>query len=211
MVFTVTHMGTKKATRLKPYFSSILCALFKEHPKPVSYHKMMSLLQKHNLSCPDETRMHRKVSDLRRFLSQVCPGTEKLIINTRGIGYSLPLFLRPPDLFQVVKTAHIPNSQVEKIIHNIKNLISLSANLSLKCNIIKKDDAFVLERKTVLQNIDSMLKTYEQQSKDLLAALKLHETDFYSIRIEYALAKIKTYIALARISDFPITKELWLE
>jgi hypothetical protein len=43
------------------------------------------------------------------------------------------------------------------------------------------------------------------------AELRLHPVDFLYIRIEFILAKLKTYFGLARISEFSITKEQWLE
>ena len=42
-------------------------------------------------------------------------------------------------------------------------------------------------------------------------ALKFHEADFLRIRIEFTLSKLKTYIGLARVSEFSITKKQWLE
>lgn len=39
----------------------------------------------------------------------------------------------------------------------------------------------------------------------------LHEADFTALRIGYLLAKLKTYVGLARISEYPISEAQWLD
>ena len=97
LVFKVSSNEVNKETRLKPYFSHILSALFAGHPQPVSYEEITNILKYNQLACPDETRLHRKVSDLRIFLAKFHPGLDRLISNTRGVGYSLPLHFKDPE------------------------------------------------------------------------------------------------------------------
>ena len=50
-----------------------------------------------------------------------------------------------------------------------------------------------------------------KQRKKLFSELRCHPADFIAIRLEFTLAKLKTYLGLARVSEFSITKEQWLE
>ena len=83
LVFKVSSDEVNKETRLKPHFSQILTALFSGHPQPVSYKEITNILRCNQLACPDETRLHRKVSELRIFLAKFHPGLDHLISNTR--------------------------------------------------------------------------------------------------------------------------------
>lgn len=86
-----------------------------------------------------------------------------------------------------------------------------SIELSKKCSIIKADDDFILQRKTVHANLEHLLENHEKQKNKIYAELRLHSADFIYIRLEFLLAKLKTYLGLARISEFSITKDQWLE
>jgi hypothetical protein len=39
----------------------------------------------------------------------------------------------------------------------------------------------------------------------------MHEADFIFLRIQYLLAKLKTYVGLARISEYAISHAQWLD
>ena len=82
---------------------------------------------------------------------------------------------------------------------------------SKRCHIIKIDGYFILQRKPVHSEIETLLKAYKSQQSKLHAALRLHPADFLHVRLEFFLAKFKTYLGLARVSEFSVTKEQWLE
>lgn len=210
-LFKVVSDEINKQTRLKPYFSAILLALFSKHPEPVSYAMITSILQSNNITCPDETRLHRKVSELRSFLSRFCPGLNQIISNTRGIGYSLPLHFRDPELTTSLASNKISNKKFQDIILKFQDYITYSLSLSKKCDIVRSEAGFVLQRKPVHLEIEQLLEQYDKQSKKLLTELRFHPADFIIIRLEFTLAKLKTYLGLARISEFSISKEQWLE
>jgi hypothetical protein len=52
-----------------------------------------------------------------------------------------------------------------------------------------------------------VISTAESRLKEI----HTHESDFFGIRIQYLLSKLRTYIGLARISEYPITKVQWLD
>lgn len=211
LVFRISSDESKKETRLKPYFSEILVALFKSHPQPLSYEMMTNILRNNKLVCPDETRLHRKVSELRSFLSKFYPGMSHFICNTRGVGYSLPLHLKDPEESSVGDVYKIRNRVIRSIVSSFEEYVKESLTLSGKCSIVKSDEGFVLQRKSVHSEVESLLLQYDKQKKKLEAELKLHKADFISIRMDFIFAKLKTYIGLARISEFSISKEQWLE
>jgi len=211
MIFKIASASFKKQVRLKPHQNTILTALFKCHPQPISYENIRTLLINHQLTCPDDTRLHRKVSEIRNSLATLHPELKQLICNTRGIGYSLPLFLKSPENTATLSKIGLNNKKLQENIAILCNLKEESISLSQKCPIMKFDDGFILNRKPVHQALESILQIFDKQNEQLLSEIKLHPQDFLRIRIEYVLAKIKTYIGLARISTFSITKEQWLD
>ena len=82
-----------------------------------------------------------------------------------------------------------------------------SIELSKQCPIIKVDDGFVLQRKSVHTRLENSLDHYEKQKKNIHAELRHHSADLRSIRLELTLAKLKTYLGLVRISELSITKD----
>lgn len=211
MIFKITSDKFNKEIRLKPHFSAMLLALFLKHPEAVSYEMMTNILRENNFVCSDETRLHRKVSELRRFLSKFHFGLDGLILNTRGIGYSLPLYLKRPEIIKDTNYKKVGNKRLQVIINLFQQYIVDSLSLSKKCSIVKSVDGFILQRKPVHQEIEQLLNQYEQQKLKLFAELRLHSSDFIAIRLEFTLAKLKTYLGLVRISEFSITKDQWLE
>ncbi len=75
-----------REARLKPYHAEILYTLFNQHPLPLDYLEITSLLQTHGLTITDSTRMHRKLSEIRNFMGSFHPSLKDLILNTRGLG-----------------------------------------------------------------------------------------------------------------------------
>jgi len=211
LVFRISSDEVNKETRLKPHFAQILSALFSGHPGPASYEEITNILKHNQLACPDETRLHRKVSELRVFLAKFYPGLDQLICNTRGIGYSLPLHFKDPETNELSHNYKISNKKIQDALSCVEEYARESIELSKKCSITKADDGFVLQRKPVHTNLEHLLENYEKQKKKIYAELRLHATDFTYIRLEFLLAKLKTYLGLARISEFSITKDQWLE
>lgn len=211
LILKVTNNFCNKEIRLKHYFAEILAILFKNHPKIASYNKIRNILKNNNIVCSDETRLHRKISELRIFLVKFHPGLDYLICNVRGIGYSLPLHFKDPETNELVKNYKINNKKIQDILSNFEKYAKQSIELSKKCNIIKTNDGFALQRKPIHTNLENLLENYEKQKKIIYAELRLHPADFAYIRLEFILAKLKTYLGVARISEFSITKSLWLE
>ena len=47
--------------------------------------------------------------------------------------------------------------------------------------------------------------------KIILQEIRVHQADFTGLRVGYLLAKLKTYVGLARISKYPISETQWLD
>jgi DNA-binding winged helix-turn-helix (wHTH) protein len=210
-IFKISSDKVNKETRLKPHFSQILAALFALHPKPVSYGEIINILKHNQLACSDETRLHRKVSELRVFLTKIHHGLSQLICNTRGIGYSLPLHFKDPETNELSHSYKISNKKIQDVLSCFEEYAKKSLELSKRCSITKTDNGFILQRKPVHSDIEHLIEDYENQKKKLYLELRLHQFDFVYIRLEFILAKLKTYLGLARVSEFSITKEQWLE
>ncbi|MGB1229554.1 MAG: hypothetical protein ACPG7U_00045 [Holosporaceae bacterium] len=211
MVLRLDFDGNTQQTRLKPAFAALLAALFFRHPGVVPYKTLIALLTESNLSCPDETRLHRKISDLKAFLKSFAPKTEDIICNVRGVGYSLSLSLKEPAIEASDLTQTLQNPLLKDALQHIQELLAAALQLGQTCPLIKIEEGFILQRKAVHQDIDKLLVQFETQKARLFKALHHHAADFVWMRIELALAKLKTYIGLVRISDFAITKKQWAD
>ena len=211
LVFKISSDEINKETRLKPHFAQILSVLFAGHPGPASYEEITNILKHNQLACPDVTRLHRKVSELRLFLAKLYPGLDHIICNTRGIGYSLPLHFKDPEINELSHNYKISNKKIQDALSCFEKYARESIELSKKCSITKADDGFILQRKPVHTKLEHLLENYEKQKKKIYAELRLHPADFTFIRLEFLLAKLKTYLGIARISEFSITKDQWLE
>lgn len=209
MIFRAVGDHLNQEIRLKPYYAALLLTLFRKHPEPVEYQMVQSILQGHQLACPDETRLHRKVSELRGFLARFHSGLRGVIRNIRGMGYSLPLHFKDPDPGPV--RSKVRNKRLQDVINALQAYADESLDLSRKCSIAKGANGFVLKRQPVHQEIEELLRQYEKQKKRLFLEIRQHAEDFIAIRIEFSLSKLKTYLGLARFSEFSITKEQWLD
>jgi len=209
-VFGVSSDSLHVKTHLKPHHLTILLSLFKEHPGPVRYKTIMGILENNQLACPDDTRLHRKVSELRSFLVKMHPGLKDFIINTRGVGYNLPIYLKDP-IETIAPKKNLRSKRLQKAVEQLQVLVKASLDVSNKCQIVKMDGFFFLKRSLVGEAVEEQVLHFCQIKEEILTELKRHQADFLRIRIEFTLAKLKTYVALARVSEFSITKEQWLD
>lgn len=210
LVFKLVCEDRHQEIRLKPAYAQILSVLFAEHPGHATYDAITHILKQNQLVCPDETRLHRKVSELRGFLVKFHPCLSGLITNTRGVGYGLPLHFIEPQANAVIGHPKIHNPILQHALDCFGAFASQSIELSKQCSLIRVDDVWLLQRKPVHANLERLCDDYEMQKKKIFAELRLHPADFSSIRLEFLLAKLKTYLGLARVSEFSITKNQWL-
>ena len=211
LFFRISSDGAHKETRLKPHYAQILAVLFASHPKPAPYKTITHILKHHHLACPDETRLHRKISELRVFLTAFDPELNHLICNIRGIGYSLPLHLKDPETDDLCQNPAISNKKIKEALLCLEEYAKTSIVLSKRCNIKKMGNGYVLHRQPAHRELEHLLENYEKQKKKIYTELRLHSADFLYIRLDFLFAKLKTYLGLARISEFSITKDQWLE
>jgi hypothetical protein len=209
MIFSLSSEDLNINLRLKTHHCAILLALFNEHPKLVSYTSIKSILKKNKLTCPDETRLHRKISELRVLLIKEHPHLKEFISNTRSVGYNLPIHLKEPVDKDATRRDVLSDKILEKLLAQLDKLVETSCELSEKSSIVKVDDAFVLKRSDVKIELGKIIKKFVSLNDSMLKRLKLHNEDFLMIRIQFIMAKLKTYIGLARISEFSITKQQW--
>ena len=204
--------GIPREIRLKQFMSSILYELFNKHPNPLSYDKIIEILKENNLIISDFTRMHRKLSEIRRFIQKLHPSLGELILNTRGVGYSLPLRLK--NLYQSTNlkdNIKFISQKITKAVEALEALINDSIDITSQNKIIKHSQGYVINRNPVIDILVGKISIFNEYEKNILKEIHLHEADFTYLRINYLLAKLKTYIGLARISQYPISQSQWLD
>ncbi|MDF2965079.1 MAG: hypothetical protein K0Q51_467 [Rickettsiaceae bacterium] len=212
LIIKLEISGTFYETRIKPYMASVLYELFSKHPNPVSYEEIIDILKNHGLTITDFTRMHRKLSEIRQFIQKAHPSLESLIYNTRGHGYSLSLRLK--NLYQIGSkpdNIEFTNIRITKAVEILETLINDSIDLTSQTKIIKHSKGFCLNRDPIKHILVEKIITFKECEQTILKEIRIHEADFNALRINYLLAKLKTYIGLARISEYPISEAQWLD
>lgn len=199
-----------RETRLKPFQVAILYALFEAHPKPISYEVIEKHLKQYQLTCPDSTRLHRKVSEIRTMLRNLHPKiSPNFIQNTRGIGYSLPLSLRSPYGEETYPKSTFKNKILEKSCQKLEELIHQTIHLTKNARVIKRDDIFILDRNPFKEELFHQVESFETIIQTILKEIHAHPADFIALRLKHLLAKLGTYIGLARVSEYPISLNSW--
>ena len=211
LVFKIASDEVNKETRLKAYDVQIVSTLFAKHPEPASYQEIFNILKHHKLACPDETRLHRKISQLRACLAKFHPRIDKIICNIRGVGYGLPLHFKEPEAYGQGHEDSFGNLEIQDAMSCLREYVDESIELSHKCSIMNSESGFVLQRKPVHASLEVLLEQYEKQKNRIHVELRLHKADFITIRLEFIFAKLKTYIGLARMSEFSVTLKQWLD
>ncbi|WP_316353591.1 hypothetical protein [Candidatus Trichorickettsia mobilis] len=123
--------GIPRETRIKPFMASVLYQLFHRHPNPLLYEKIIEILKEYDLIISDLTRMHRKLSEIKQFVQKLYPSLGNLVLNTRGVGYSLPL--RFKNLHQIASThdnTKFASSKITKAVQMLDALIKDSIDMT---------------------------------------------------------------------------------
>jgi hypothetical protein len=201
-----------RESRIKPFMASILYELFKNHPNPLPYDKIIEILKEYGLIISDLTRMHRKLSEIRQIIQKLHPSLGDLVLNTRGVGYTLPLRLK--NLHQLGNqpdNTKFANSHITKAMQTLEALISDSIAMTSENKVIKHEAGYVINRDPVRHILIEKIAAFNECEKTILTEIRTHEADFTGLRISYFLAKLKTYVGLARVSEYPISEVQWLD
>jgi hypothetical protein len=70
---------------------------------------------------------------------------------------------------------------------------------------------YIMDRRPVKEVVASNLEIFDKCISSIVHESQLHNADFKLLRLQYILAKLKTYIGLARISEYSISQNQWLE
>jgi hypothetical protein len=204
--------GIPRESRIKPFMASILYELFKGHPNPLPYDKIIEILKEYGLIISDLTRMHRKLSEIRQIIQKLHPSLGELVLNTRGVGYTLPLrFKNLHQLGNQPDNTKFANSKITKAVQTLEALISDSIAMTSENKVIKHAAGYVINCDPVRHILIEKIAAFNECEKTILKEIRAHEADFTGLRISYFLAKLKTYVGLARISEYPISEVQWLD
>ncbi|WP_316353589.1 hypothetical protein [Candidatus Trichorickettsia mobilis] len=69
----------------------------------------------------------------------------------------------------------------------------------------------MINRGSVRHILVEKISTFNECEKTILKEIRAHEADFTTLRINYLLAKLKTYVGMVRISEYPISEAQWLD
>lgn len=209
-ILRIEVSGVVREIRIKPFMASILYELFKGHPNPLSYQRIIEILKDYDLIVSDLTRMHRKLSEIRQNIQKLHPSLGGIILNTRGVGYSLPLrFKNLNQLGSKDDNTKFRNSNITKAVEILAALITDSIVTTSESKVIKHHLGYVINRDLILDRVAENISSFNECEKVILKEIRSHEADFIYLRISYLLAKLKTYVGLARISEYPISEVGW--
>lgn len=204
--------GTPRETRIKPFMASILYKMFKGHPSPLLYEKIIEILKEQGLVISDLTRMHRKLSEIRQAIQKLHPCLGGLVLNTRGVGYTLPLrFKNMHQLAPQSDNTKFASPKITKAVQTLEALINDSIAMTSENKVIKHPWGYVMNRDPVRHTIIEKISAFKECEKTILKEIQAHEADFTVLRLSYLLTKLKTYVGLARISEYPISEAQWLD
>lgn len=203
--------GAVRETRLKPYHAAILYSLFTKHPSPLTYEEIIALLKQYNLVVTDLTRMHRKLSEIRGFMNLFHHGLGRLVYNTRGVGYSLPLRLKSLQGVGTASKLQFKNKAIARSVNTVRSLIEAAIKLTAEYKIVPNSSGFISERNLCSQVIAENITIFNKEIAVIMREIRLHEAEFIYIRLEYLLANLRTYVGLARVSEYPISEVQWLD
>lgn len=212
LLLRIESEGSILEARIKPFMVSVLYEMFNQHPNPLPYDAIMQILKEHDMIISDYTRMHRKISEIRQFIQKTHKNLGEIIINSRGFGYSLPL--RFKNLHHIASSndnIKFKNLKLTESVKMIEYLINDSIELSSQNKVVKHHSGYVINRDFVRHIIIEKIAKFNECEGIILKEIRAHEADFTGLRINYMLAKLKTYIGLARISEYPISEAQWLD
>jgi len=210
-VVRVETPDARREVRLRPHMADMLLLLMSEHPQPVSYRALIKLLRQHHIAAPDATRLHRKMSELRRTLSVLEPKIPDMIHNTRDTGYSLPLTWKSPDQMQPKLGQEFRSLKIAAPVAMVQDMIKAAITLAENGQLVKWPYGYVLDRVPFLEDIAKLLQGLNYCEKLIKKELRLHDADFLALRLQDCFSKLRTYVGLARISPFPVSHSEWTE
>ncbi len=200
-----------KETRLKAYHAAILYELFYIHPNYLSYGEITKILKDHHLMISDLTRMHRKLSEVRSVLQFFHPSLQEVLLNNRSVGYSLPLQFKNIRQLESKNTIKFKNQKIAENMRKIINLINDAIELTAGSKVILCAQGFMLNRDSCRQILVDKVADFNKSSDIILKEMRVHDADFIGLRAQYFFAKLKTYVGLARVSEYAISEVQWLD
>lgn len=211
LIFRFTQNNNSKEFRLKPFHCSILYTLFAAHPQPVDYKIIEEILVNHQLQCPDNTRLHRKISEIRIALSHIHPSLEQLIQNTRGIGYSLLLDLRPADSIYTNNELGLRSKLNQNVCEDLFSLVQSTISLVQDAKIIRTNDLYLIDRAPFQKILEENITLFDKIEADIINHVSTPKLEMSNFNLRYLLLKLRTYIGLARVSQKSTFLPNWQE
>jgi hypothetical protein len=203
--------GSVHETRLKAYAADVLYMLFNKHPQPLKYDEIIDVFKAHKLILTDVTRMHRKLSEIRIFLQTFHPSLGDMLLNTRSVGYSLPLRLKNIHHLECTSNITFKNANITTHMLVLRGLVDDAISLTSQRSVIRHVQGYVIDRDPIRALLIEKITLFNQASDGILREIRVAEADFTGIRVQYLLAKLRTYVGMTRISEYPISEVQWLD
>ena len=103
------------------------------------------------------------------------------------------------------------NIKITKAVQILETLIHDAIDMTSQNQVVKHAQGYVINRDPIRPILVEKISTFNDCEKIILREIRTHEADFTGLRIAYFLAKLKTYVGLARISEYPISEAQWLD
>ena len=90
-------------------------------------------------------------------------------------------------------------------------LINDAIRLTSEHKIIWHAQGYVINRDPIRSVLVEKIALFNVCEQTILEQIRAHEADFTGIRVQYLFAKLRTYVGLARSSEYPISEMQWLD
>ncbi|MCA0369796.1 MAG: helix-turn-helix domain-containing protein [Proteobacteria bacterium] len=211
-LFTLEEKGLLRHIRLSAPIARVLWALFEAHPGFLTYDACGDILRTHNLHIPDNPRIHRHMSQLRRLLTDFDPRLEDLIVNQRGAGYALHERLQNRDGFSQDRDNDLyGDPALGPALQDLDALVQEAVALAKILHVVPHPMGFVLDTSRHTQKISDLLDRHTRLHQDLKMTLSLHPHEMMALRLDALMSKLATYIGMARLCAYPITQTQWAQ
>ena len=209
-LFHLEERGAIRTLRLPRHSARVLEAMFEAHPRTLTYDAIGDILRAHHLHISDNGRIHRHMNELRRRLEAFDGRLKSLLENARGAGYTLCVGLQQLDVLGGNQDADLfEDADFGTLLKGLHGLITSSIALMGTLRVVPHPLGFVLDREAATSKITNHLTQLETLHGALGAALSLHPHDLIALRLDALVAKLATYVGMARLCAYPISHAQW--
>lgn len=221
-LFSVRNDQGEQSYRLTKLQFAILTVLFREHPQMVTYKVLKNGLQSQKVSLVDDTRLHRKVSELRLQLKRFNPMLENFIQNLRGVGYHLAEewkeAVSAPKKQEIstqiqnepcVHQLELPPLNLQDCLEELSKLMAKSIELTNQGMLTALNHYCVVDRDPYDAQLKEIEATFLAVKARMMEVFSRNIRSVFQARLSAGLEHLYTYLSLSCISDYMVPHDQW--